>query len=308
MNEKGNEALRRSNRVLRQVLRQVLALAVVVTMLSATGRSVYAVNFDELKVGDIVEAETWIYTGDYSDLYYDGTCVVSNSYPGIRVPKTGVIESISQQVIKLVSPKPAEPVLTEEQLAAIRAEAWKKSNQNPDNYLPKTVLSDGSTMRSEVPAHYMGGQEDSISAVFSAMENCQSVLGVPGENRVHLYSYPSLCGELMKKLLADNAAALGEQLSTEVSIGKIFELKTEIRDLDYNLLGLVEECEEAVTLTIALDGDLKKLAATVDFAVLEYAQGEVTVLMDLDEEPGTITISTNHPTGIYAVIYAPAFN
>lgn len=100
------------------------------------------------------------------DLYYDEVCVESCSYPGVRVPKTGVIESISQQVIKLVSPKPAEPVLTEEQLAVIRAEAWKKSNQNPDNYLPKTVLSDGSTMRSEVPAHYMGGQEDSISAVF----------------------------------------------------------------------------------------------------------------------------------------------
>ena len=120
-----------------------------------------------------------------------------------------------------------ESGLSEEQKAQLRAEAWKKSPQNPKNYLPEVTLADGSTVVSTVPAHYMSGRDGGVSAVFSTTElgDFYRALGVSGGNGVHLYSYKSLCGPLMKQLIADHAAALAERCGAEVTVADIFEMQ-----------------------------------------------------------------------------------
>ena len=84
-------------------------------------------------------------------------------------------------------------------------------------------------------------------------------------------------------------------------------MQTEIRDKNYKLVEVVTESSEAVDIVIGLQGDLLKAAEEgSDFAVLVYADGEVTVCADTDEEVSTLTISTTKTSGIYAIVYAPA--
>ncbi len=171
------------------------------------------------------------------------------------------------------------------------------------------TLADGSTVVSTVPAHYMSGKDGGVSAVFSTTElgDFYRALGVSGGNGVHLYSYKSLCGPLMKQLIADHAAALSEKCGAEVTVADIFEMQAEIRDKNYKLVEVVTESSEAVDIVIGLQGDLLKIAeAGADFAVLVYADGEMTVCMDTDEEVSTLTIHTTKTSGIYAIVYAPA--
>ena len=95
--------------------------------------------------------------------------------------------------------------------------------------------------------------------------------------------------------------------NAEVTLADIFELQTEIRDKDYKLVDVVTESSEAVDIVIGLKNDLLKAAeAGADFAVLAYADGEMTVCMDTDEEVSTVTINTTVTSGIYAIVYAPA--
>ncbi len=201
-----------------------------------------------------------------------------------------------------------ESGLSEEQKAQLRAEAWKKSPQNPKNYLPEVTLADGSTVVSTVPSHYMSGRDGGVSAVFSntGLGDFYRALGVSGGNGVHLYSYKSLCGPLMKQLIADHAAALSEKCGAEVTVADIFEMQAEIRDKNYKLVEVVTESSEAVDIVIGLQGDLLKTAeAGADFAVLVYADGEMSVCPDTDEEISTLTIHTTKTSGIYAIVYAP---
>ena len=318
--------------------KKVLALAAVFIMVLTMGTAVYAktryagnVSIGDLQAGDIVSAGTTIQKLWYSHLYLDGTMRIflgeAPGYPGYyeAFDKDVYVEKVERYAsgtlgqswevlnVYLVSDIPADwkddNELTEEQKAQLRAEAWKRSPQNPKNYLPEVTLADGSTVVSTVPAHYMSGKDGGVSAVFSTTElgDFYRALGVSGGNGVHLYSYKSLCGPLMKQLIADHAAALSEKCGAEVTVADIFEMQAEIRDKNYKLVEIVTESSEAVDIVIGLQGDLQKAAeAGADFAVLVYADGEMTVCMDTDEEVSTLTIHTTKTSGIYAIVYAPA--
>ena len=322
--------------------KKVLALAAVFIMVLTMGTAVYAktryagnVSIGDLQAGDIVSAGTTIQKLWYSHLYLDGTMRIflgeAPGYPGYyeAFDKDVYVEKVERYAsgtlgqswevlnVYLVSDIPADwkddneltEELSEEQKAQLRAEAWKRSPQNPKNYLPEVTLADGSTVVSTVPAHYMSGKDGGVSAVFSTTElgDFYRALGVSGGNGVHLYSYKSLCGPLMKQLIADHAAALSEKCGAEVTVADIFEMQAEIRDKNYKLVEIVTESSEAVDIVIGLQGDLLKTAeAGADFAVLVYADGEMTVCMDTDEEVSTLTIHTTKTSGIYAIVYAPA--
>ncbi len=322
--------------------KKVLALAAVFIMVLTMGTAVYAktryagnVSIGDLQAGDIVSAGTTIQKLWHSYLYLDGTMRIllgqAPGYPGYyeAFDKDVYVEKVERRAsgtlgqtwevvsVYLVSTIPADwkedselsGELSEEQKAQLRAEAWKRSPQNPKNYLPEVTLADGSTVVSTVPAHYMSGKDGGVSAVFSTTElgDFYRAFGVSGGNGVHLYSYKSLCGPLMKQLIADHAAALSEKCGAEVTVADIFEMQAEIRDKNYKLVEIVTESSEAVDIVIGLQGDLLKTAeAGADFAVLVYADGEMTVCMDTDEEVSTLTIHTTKTSGIYAIVYAPA--
>ena len=324
--------------------KKVLALAAMLIMVFAMGTVVYArkthagrVKVQELQKGDIVAAGTVVekYDRNYSLYLFDNNDKEismawedRNPYTPI-VPEDAYVEKIETRTnttflgeresttidvdIYLKAGIPEDPAedsgLSEEQKAQLRAEAWKRSPQNPKNYLPEVTLADGSTVVSTVPAHYMSGKDGGVSAVFSTTElgDFYRALGVSGGNGVHLYSYKSLCGPLMKQLIADHAAALSEKCGAEVTVADIFEMQAEIRDKNYKLVEVVTESSEEVDIVIGLQGELLKTAeAGADFAVLVYADGEMTVCMDTDEEVSTLTIHTTKTSGIYAIVYAPA--
>ena len=321
--------------------KKVLALAAAFIMVFTMGTAVCAktryagnVSIGDLQAGDIVSAGTTIQKLWYSHLYLDGTMRIflgeAPGYPGYyeAFDKDVYVEKVERYAsgtlgqswevlnVYLVSDIPADwkedselsGELSEEQKAQLRAEAWKRSPQNPKNYLPEVTLADGSTVVSTVPAHYMSGKDGGVSAVFSTTElgDFYRALGVSGGNGVHLYSYKSLCGPLMKQLIADHAAALSEKCGAEVTVADIFEMQAEIRDKNYKLVEVVTESSEAVDIVIGLQGELLKAAeAGADFAVLVYADGEMTVCMDTDEEVSTLTIHTTKTSGIYAIVYAP---
>ena len=318
-------------------VQKLLMLVVTLVLVCAMGKALNVQAQDDrfwiadLKVGDIVPAGTRIYHGNASlagvtldgvDKYYDKTLDENNAFywmfnVDIRLEDIETKEGNSNDykylykfVIYIVPAGDSdEPVLSEEQKAQLRAEAWKRSPRNPKNYLPEVTLADGSTVVSTVPAHYMSGKDGGVSAVFSTTElgDFYRALGVSGGNGVHLYSYKSLCGPLMKQLFADHVAALSEKCGAEVTVADIFEMQAEIRDKNYKLVEVVTESSEAVDIVIGLQGELLKAAeAGADFAVLVYADGEMTVCMDTDEEVSSLTIHTTKTSGIYAIVYAPA--
>ena len=312
-------------------IRTILLATVMFIILCAVGNTVYAKtwaskeapSYTALAVGDTLTAGCHILDADYVEL--DGE-KIKTSWSDIFFGKEYVVEKdvtvigIENGVYGSYAPLPGgeDP---EEHLVRLKTivpetvggaqttlspeEAWKRSPQNPKNYLPEVTLADGSTVESTVPAHFMSGKDGGVSAVFSttALGDFYRALGVSGGNGVHMYSYKSLCGPLMRQLFADHAAALG----TEVTVADIFEMQTEIRDKNYKLVEVVTESSEAVDIVIGLQGDLLKAAEEgSDFAVLVYADGEVTVCADTDEEVSTLTINTTKTSGIYAIVYAPA--
>ena len=321
-------------------VQKLLVLVVMLVLVCAMGKTlnVQAKNYTssdslamaDLKVGDIVEAGTRIYYGyislagvtlDGVDKY--GAKIEDENKAFYWMFNVDIrLEDIETEVGISNDPKyrykfvtyvvptgdSDEPVLNEEQKAQLRAEAWKRSPQNPKNYLPEVTLADGSTVVSTIPSHYMSGRDGGVSTVFSTTElgDFYRALGVSGGNGVHMYSYKSLCGPLMKQLIADHAAALSEKCGAEVTVADIFEMQAEIRDKNYKLVEVVTESSEAVDIVIGLQGDLQKAAeAGADFAVLVYADGEMSVCPDTDEEISTLTIHTTKTSGIYTIVYAP---
>lgn len=313
-------------------IRTILLATVMFIILCAVGNTVYAetwtagqaMTYDVLAERDILTAGCHILDADYVEL--DGERIKtswSDSWMGnvYVVEKDVTVIGIEAGVYGSYAPLPGGGEPEKEHLVRLKTivpetvggaqttlspeEAWKRSPQNPKNYLPEVTLADGSTVESTVPAHFMSGKDGGVSAVFSttALGDFYRALGVSGGNGVHMYSYKSLCGPLMRQLFADHAVALG----TEVTVADIFEMQTEIRDKNYKLVEVVTESSEAVDIVIGLQGDLLKAAEEgSDFAVLVYADGEVTVCADTDEEVSTLTINTTKTSGIYAIVYAPA--
>ena len=269
-----------------------------------------------MKPGCVLENVTRIYVDDNKENVTGGIYTVTKEMTVKKIDVTEnasrVVEAIDVWLSTGASETPGATSTPDDtqtvggtQTTLSPEEAWKRSPQNPKNYLPEVTLADGSTVESTVPAHFMSGKDGGVSAVFSttALGDFYRALGVSGGNGVHMYSYKSLCGPLMKQLFADHAAALG----TEVTVADIFEMQTEIRDKNYKLVEVVTESSEAVDIVIGLQGDLLKAAeAGSDFAVLVYADGEMTVCADTDEEVSTVTINTTKTSGIYAIVYAPA--
>lgn len=310
-------------------LRKMLGLAAALVLVFAMGTVVYAattysseVLLTELHQGDILEAGTTVklqqraYATVILDGHYEGSDLSSWTVPGkVQVDKadfvmdgSGGLYFYQLEVTTIPEPSASTPAAAqpsgEPQMSA--AERWKNSHQNPDNYLPKIVLADGTELRAAFPAHYSAGKGKNVSAVVTMMEDFCRILGIADGNTVHMKGWYSLCGEKMKQLMADYAALLGEQCSAEVTVGEIFELETEIRDQDYNLLGLAKESEVPVEVKIGIEGELRKLSDTMDFAVVMWADGEVTILKDVDDEPWTITVKTTRTSGVFGIIYAPA--
>ena len=312
-------------------IRTILLATVMFIILCAVGNTVYAKtwtaeqapSYTVLAEGDTLTAGCHILDADYVEL--DGERIETHWSDSLRgkvyvvekdVTVIGIEEGVYGSYVSLpggeipvdhlVRLKTIVPeTVGGAQTTLSPEEAWKRSPQNPKNYLPEVTLADGSTVESTVPAHFMSGKDGGVSAVFSttALGDFYRALGVSGGNGVHMYSYKSLCGPLMRQLFADHAAALG----TEVTVADIFEMQTEIRDKNYKLVEVVTESSEAVDIVIGLQGDLLKAAEEgSDFAVLVYADGEVTVCADTDEEVSTLTISTTKTSGIYAIVYAPA--
>lgn len=311
-------------------IRTLLLAAVLLLLLCAMGDTSYAatvrtgqVDANDIVEGDILKAGCEVINVDAVEINGNrksmGAGLVYTASEAVRV--TG------KDVLPAPTPAEGEPwkpdtyVLYLEtvdvpntvgatQVTLSPEEAWKRSPQNPKNYLPELTLSDGSVLRSTVPAHFVdSGKNGGISAVFSttALSDFYRAIGVTGGNGVHMYSYRSLCGPLMKQLFAEHAAALGEQFGAEVTLADIFELQTEIRDKDYKLVDVAAESSETVDIVIGLKNDLLKAAeAGADFAVLAYADGKMTVCMDTDEEVSTVTINTTVTSCIYAIVYAPA--
>lgn len=313
-------------------IRTILLATVMFIILCAVGNTVYAktwtaleaMTYDVLAKGDILMAGCHILDAAYIEL--DGERIETHWSDSLRgkvyvVEKDVTVIGIEEGVYGSYIPSPEGGEPEKEHLVRLKTivpetvggaqttlspeEAWKRSPQNPKNYLPEVTLADGSTVESTVPAHFMSGKDGGVSAVFSttALGDFYRALGVSGGNGVHMYSYKSLCGPLMRQLFADHAAALG----TEVTVADIFEMQTEIRDKNYKLVEVVTESSEAVDIVIGLQGNLLKAAEEgSDFAVLVYADGEVTVCADTDEEVSTLTINTTKTSGIYAIVYAPA--
>lgn len=322
---------------MKNIAQKVLALAVVLVLVCAVGNALNVqaqtfsseVYFRQLKKDDVIDAgvKLWAGSKEYvGRITLDGNSVSftydyesEEQYASFSEP-VQLKEIIREDMMScgsyryhltFVTYDPnagEESALSEEQKAQLREEAWKKSPQNPANYLPEVTLADGSSVVSTVPAHFTdSGKNGGVSGVFSTEElgDFYRAVGADG-NGVHLHSYKSLCGPLMKQLFADHAKALGEEFGAEATVADIFEMQTEIRDKDYRLVEVVTESSEAVNIVIGLQGDLLKAAeAGADFAVLVYSDGEMTVCLDTDEEMSTVTINTTKTSGIYAIVYAP---
>lgn len=324
-------------------LRKMLGLTAALVMVLAMGNVVYAATYSstnaaqlkDLKPNDILKSGAQIngddsYRGSdlnianetnakISKIIIDGSEAIIGPSPLVMYtsPKDLRVVSVNRRssgsgytayelVLSTDLTIPAEESSAVGEWQVSAAERWKNSPQNPDNYLPWFDHKDGTRERAKFPAHYNEGRDDCVYAVATTEEDFCRTLGIVNGNTVHMQSWHSLCGLLMQQLMEENAEALGNRLSAEVTLGEIFELETEIRDKDYNLLGLAEESEEPVEIKIGIGGKLRELSDTMDFAVVMWKDGEVTILKDLDEEPWTITIGTTRTSGVFGIVYASA--
>lgn len=192
-----------------------------------------------------------------------------------------------------------------------KEEEWRKSNSNPDNYLPKVTGADGKEIRSTIPSHYTDNRENSsIEAVLSTTpeQELAAALGIRAGGYAHMNAFASQCGPSLWAMFEAYANAIHAMLSKDITIGDVFELQMEVRDKDtYELLDTVKESSVPVNLVVALKGDvLDQVKSGADCAVLCYSDGAITLIKDTDNDPSTITMSTTKTSGIFAVVYAPA--
>lgn len=203
--------------------------------------------------------------------------------------------------------------MTEEERKAYekeqREKAWKVSESNPDNYLPKVTLSDGNEVQSTVPSHYTGKEDGNVASVLTTQvqRDFHAALGITGNAYAHMNAYQSQCGPKMREAFDIYARSLGALLGNDMTIGDIIELQMEVREKDtYKLLDTVTESTVPVELIVALQGDLlEKAEAGNELVLLCYADGEFSYYVDTDAEASTLTVSTTKTSGIFAIAYAP---
>lgn len=318
--------------------RKPKALLMAVTlfiMALAMGSVVYAetyspgrdINIGILKVGDILEAGTKVFNigGNYSaECTIDGEKVIIRGWKSHLFTKTMKVTKFKPYEADASGSGSYRCELTLETYTAGGSDtpsgtatstsssdtekstpvdpvaAWKASNANPDNYLPKTTLADGTEVQSTVSSHFTGDEAAVIATTPEADFN--KALGISG-GYAHIMGSVSQCGEKLKAVFNDYAKLLGD----DVKVGDIFELTTEVREKHtYKLLDTVKESSEPVTLSKELQGELLKAAkAGCDFAVICYTDGKAILCKDVDTEVSTMTINTTITSGTYAIIYGP---
>lgn len=320
------------------LLMAVTLLIMALAMGSVVYAETYSPGIDipigRLKVGDILEAGTRVYNigGDRSaECTIDGEKVIIKGWKSHTLTKTMKVTKFkpyeayasgsTTQRCELTletytaggsdtpgsstdTPSGTIPSTsstdTEKSTPVDPVAAWKASNANPDNYLPKTTLADGNVVQSTVSSHFTGDEAAVIATTPEADFN--KALGISG-GYAHIMGSVSQCGEKLKAVFNDYAKLLGD----DVKVGDIFELTTEVREKNtYKLLDTVKESSEPVTLSKELQGELLKAAkAGCDFAVICYTDGKAILCKDVDTEVSTITINTTITSGTYAIIYGP---
>ena len=171
-----------------------------------------------------------------------------------------------------------------------REEDWRKSNSNPDNYLPRVTGADGKEIVSTIPAHYTDNREkSSIATVFSTTpeQELTAALGIQNGGYAPMNSFPSQCGPALLELFEQYADAIHATLAKDTVIEDVFELEMEIRDKDtYKLLDTVKESSVPVNLVVAIRGDvLEHVENGYECAVLCYSDGVITLIKDTDSNP-----------------------
>lgn len=305
----------------------IMELAMGSVVYAQTYSSGTAVVIDKLEVGDILEAGTSLYNagGNLSaECTIDGEKIIIGSWMSRMITKTMKVTKFKpyeadasgsgSQRCELTletytaggSDTPSGTATstsssdTEKSTPVDPVAAWKASNANPDNYLPKTTLADGTVVQSTVSSHFTG--DEAAVIVTTPEADFNKALGISG-GYAHIMGSVSQCGEKLKAVFNDYAKLLGD----DVKVGDIFELTTEVREKNtYKLLDTVKESSEPVTLSKALQGELLKAAkAGCDFAVICYTDGKAILCKDVDTEVSTITINTTITSGTYAIIYGP---
>ncbi len=325
---------RKPKALLMAVTLLIMVLAMGSVAYAETFSSGTAVAISILKVGDILEAGTSLYNagGNLSaECTIDGEKIIIGSWMSRMITKTMKVTKFKpyeadasgsgSQRCELTletytaggsdtpgsstdTPSGTIPSTsstdTEKSTPVDPAAAWKASNANPDNYLPKTTLADGTVVQSTVSSHFTG--DEAAVIVTTPEADFNKALGISG-GYAHIMGSVSQCGEKLKAVFNDYAKLLGD----DVKVGDIFELTTEVREKNtYKLLDTVKESSEPVTLSKELQGELLKAAkAGCDFAVICYTDGKAILCKDVDTEVSTITINTTITSGTYAIIYGP---
>ena len=317
---------RKPKALLMAVTLLIMALAMGSVVYAQTYSSGTAVDIDKLKVGDILEAgitlmNTYPQTAQYIiddgeaiEIEYMKTASIDKKLRvkniwyanntsltiGCKIYFETVSSSESKDDSGVSDESKTSSTDTEKSTPVDPVAAWKASNANPDNYLPKTTLADGTEVQSTVSSHFTGDEAAVIAATPEADFN--KALGISG-GYAHIMGSVSQCGEKLKAVFNDYAKLLGD----DVKVGNIFDLTTEVREKStYKLLDTVKESGEPVTLSKELQGELLKAAkAGCDFAVICYTDGKAILCKDADTEVSTITINTTITSGTYAIIYGP---
>lgn len=186
-----------------------------------------------------------------------------------------------------------------------REAAWRVSPNNPDNYLPKIIFADGTELRSTIPSHFHGDKDSSVKAVLvtTPEQDVKVSCDITGSHYAHINAFTSQCGPKLRDAFTEYAASFG----TDVTVCDIIEQELEEREKGtYQLYYIIEQSAKPLDMVYALTGKaLTKAQEGMELALICYADGELTLLEDVDTQASTITVNTDKVSGTYAIIAAP---
>lgn len=215
--------------IMKKSVKKLLGMAVAVCMVFGAGMTAEAatygnadkIDYGTLKKGDIIGKDTIIIipagilpvklqnynTGEETPGLANTRAKLSmyQIFPAKRYEVVGMTAEESFLRLELKAYKTSGPavsagVMTDEERAEQerldREAAWKISKDNPDNYLPKITLSDGTKLQSSVASHFKKNKDSSISEVLMNMpeQEVNAAFGVTGKAYIHINAYKSQCG------------------------------------------------------------------------------------------------------------------
>lgn len=155
----------------------------------------------------------------------------------------------------------------------------------------QVTASDGSVLESTVPTHVMS---DAV-VVTTAESGVTAAASLEAGRYVEL-SVTNFAGELARQALANAAASAG------VQIASIMDITWNVYDRDGVPAGNVTQFAAPIEFVVATPEIDGVDAQNVDFAVIRLHDGAATLLPDLDNDPATITF-TSDQFSAYAVVY-----